>query len=89
MTLDFNYEILLASFPPSPILKIIAILTRYRRILSLPNLKSQERQPRRRTPLHLLRKLTFIPSSVKPIAKESGFQELEFYNQSINQSKFN
>lgn len=79
MTMDFNYEILLASFLPSPILKIITLLLATAALCLYQILKSQERQPRRRTPLHFLKKLTFIPSAVKPVAKESGFQELEFY----------
>jgi hypothetical protein len=75
--MDFNYEIPLASFLPSSISKIIAILFLFAAAFYLR--KSQDSLPRRLTPPRFLRKLNFISSSVKPIAKESRFQELEFY----------
>ncbi|CAI7636524.1 unnamed protein product [Penicillium crustosum] len=80
MTMGFDCEIRLGSFLPSSISKAIALLLLltaafcFRRIW-----KPQHNRAPLQTPLHFPRKSTSIPSAVKPIAKESRFQELEFY----------
>ncbi|KAJ5696851.1 hypothetical protein N7536_007263 [Penicillium majusculum] len=80
MTMGFDYEIPLPSFLPSPISKTVALLLLFTAAFCFRRIwKPQNSQAPRRTPLHFSRKLTFTPSAVKPIAKESGFQELEFY----------
>ncbi|KAJ5920243.1 hypothetical protein N7516_011101 [Penicillium verrucosum] len=80
MTMRFDYEIPLASILPSPISKIVALLLLYAAAFCFRRIwKLRDSHTHLRTPLHFARKLTFIPSAVKPTAKESGFQELEFY----------
>ena len=77
--MDFNYEITLASLLPSTP-KIIALLLLFTSAICFRRTwEPQDSQAHRRPPCHFSRKLTFIPSAVKPIAKESKFQELEFY----------
>ena len=82
MDFTFDYDILFASLLPSPISKIIAslALVTFTTAFCVRQLwKTQDSQSRRPVPLPFSKNSTFIPSIGKPIAKDSGFQELEFY----------
>ncbi|KAJ5263965.1 hypothetical protein N7478_011570 [Penicillium angulare] len=80
--MDFksSYGTVLAFFVPSSMSKIIASLLLFTAAFCLRRiLKVQDNEPPQGTNLHYSRKSRFIPSAIKPIAKDSGFHELEFY----------
>lgn len=79
MDCKFNYETPFVSFLPLSGSTIIASLLLLITVLFLRRTwNSPDSQLCRPTPVHFP-KLTHIRSLVKPIAKDSGFQELEFY----------
>ncbi|KAJ5094748.1 hypothetical protein N7456_010609 [Penicillium angulare] len=80
MDFKLNYEIVLTFLVPSSISRTIASLLLFTAVFCLRRIwKAQESQSPRGTHLYSPPKSRFIPSAAKPIAKDSGFQELEFY----------
>lgn len=80
MDCKFNYEIPFASFLPVSVSTIIASLLLLTTVFCVRRIwNPHDSQLCRPKHPHFPRKLTHVRSAVKPIAKDSGFQELEFY----------